>query len=93
MHEEILIFIHKRFPINCSWLEGNCYYFAVILKERFQCGQIYYDIIDGHFVWGCNGKYYDWTGEIKPKGKLIPWRIFKQYDKIQYEVIMRDCVR
>ena len=93
MHEEILDFINRRFKENCHWLDGNCYYFALILKDRFPNGFIYYDVTYGHFMYEVNGRFYDWSGEIAPKGKIAPWKIFHLYDKVQYEVIMRDCVR
>ncbi len=93
MHEEILDFINRRFKDNCHWLDGNCYYFAVILKERFPGGQIYYDMINCHFCYGINGKFYDWTGAILPDGRLIPWKVFKLFDKTYFERVMRDCVR
>ena len=25
-------FIQRRFPVDCNWTNGNCYYFAVILN-------------------------------------------------------------
>lgn len=33
-------FINRRFPNDCNWLSGNCYYFAIILKDRFPEGNI-----------------------------------------------------
>lgn len=93
MHEEILDFINRRFKENRHWLDGNCYYFALILKDRFPNGSIWYDVTYGHFMYRANGRFYDWSGEIEPKGKIVPWKIFHLYDKVQYEVIMRDCVR
>lgn len=42
---EVLEFIHRRFPVDCDWLSGNCFYFAIILKSNFKSGDIYYDVI------------------------------------------------
>ena len=36
----------------------NCYYFAMILKDRFN-GEIYYDVINGHFLTLIKYKLYD----------------------------------
>ena len=63
MEEEVLEFIKRRFPIDCKWTDGNCYWFAKILAERFGM-QIYYLPIVGHFVAGfdSDGKFYDYNG-------------------------------
>jgi hypothetical protein len=49
---EILEFIHRRFPQDCHWLDGNCFWFALILKKRFPNVEIFYFPIQGHFVVG-----------------------------------------
>ena len=59
-------FINRRFKEDCNWINGNCYYFALILRDRFPGGIIYYDVINGHFIYQYNGNYYDWTGIIYP---------------------------
>lgn len=88
MQNLILRFI-KRFK-DCDWLAGNCYYFAVILTERF-AGDIYYDVAPGHFVAKIEGEYYDYNGAYKAE-KPIPWKTFKEYDSLQYKRIIRDCI-
>jgi len=90
---EILEFIRRRFTTDCHWLDGNCYYFAVILKARFPSGKIFYDVTNGHFVFLTDGKYYDWTGEVEPDGELIEWQRFGDYDRLRKERIIRGCVR
>ena len=56
---EVLEFTHRRFPVDCHWLDGNCYFFALILLDRFPIGKILYDVIDGHFVCEIDGKKYE----------------------------------
>ena len=90
---EVLEFIHRRFPVDCNWLSGNCFYFAIILKSNFKSGDIYYDVINGHFLFLYDGKYYDWSGIVIPDGVLIRWKDFKKYDPLQYDIIVRDCVQ
>lgn len=92
MDSNVLEFIHRRFPVDCNWISGNCYYFALILKDRFPGGTVYYDVIDGHFVYLYNGRYYDWTGIIEPKGYLVEWDKFAEYDIIQKKRIVEDCL-
>lgn len=89
----ILEFIKRRFPTDCNWLTGNCYYFSLILKDRFPSGIIYYNVILGHFVFKYEDKYYDWTGEIMPEGYLVEWEKFDEYDELQKQVIVRDCIK
>jgi hypothetical protein len=92
MQDQILEFIHRRFKNDCNWTTGNCYYFAIILKDRFPEGKIFYDVILGHFVFCYENKFYDWTGCIKPYGYLVEWDKFDDYDTLQKQVIIRDCI-
>lgn len=89
---EILDFIKCRFPVNCNWLNKNCYYFSLILKDRFPEGTIYYDVINCHFVFKYENQYYDWTGAVNSNNCLVEWDKFDEYDNIQKQVIIRDCI-
>lgn len=84
----VLQFI-KRFTDN-KWVTGNCYYFAIILKERFN-GIIYYDVINSHFITLIDNIYYDFNGIIIPD-KPIKWDSFKEYDYIQYNRIIKEII-
>lgn len=96
MDEQVIGFIRRRFPSDCNWLTGNCYYFALILHDRFPWGRIMYDTTDGHFVVEIDGVRYDWTGAVDDSDgqhNYVPWREFrKHYDELQYERIERDCI-
>lgn len=92
MKNEVLEFIHKRFKDNCNWMDGNCYYFAIILKDRFPEGTIYYDVIYGHFVFQYQEDYYDWTGIVNSNWHLIEWDKFDKYDSLLKQRIVRDCI-
>lgn len=91
MEKEILDF-NKRF-IDNNWVSGNCYYYAVILKERFG-GKIYYDCIAGHFIVEINGKFYDFNGEYTPTNLkcVILWSKFNKYDSLQKKRIIKNCI-
>lgn len=95
---EVLKFISERFPNDSDWKNGNCYYFARILNDRFKDGAVYYDVIDGHFVFKLHGKYYDHAGRVRYSDDnsfqhyLVPWDDFDEYDSIQKERIIRDCL-
>lgn len=89
---EVLDFIKRKFKDDFNWTKGNCYYFAVILKDRFPKGKIYYDVIYGHFVFKYENIYYDWTGIVEVTGHLVEWSKFNKYDVLQKERIIRDCI-
>ena len=94
MQDEVLEFINRRFPKDCNWLNGNCYYFALILKDRFPNGRILYDAIYGHFIFQLNGKAYDYSGELVwPGGAyVVYWDDFDKYDPLLKQRIIRDCI-
>lgn len=99
MENEILEFIHRRFKDNCQWLNGNCYYFALILKERFSCynPELYYDVVEGHFMCMIENKFYDWSGLITYSDEysykyLKNWCIYKLEDPLHYSRIVRDVI-
>ena len=93
---EIIKFICRRFPIDNNWMNGNCYYFALILKDRFN-GKIFYDVIDGHFVTQIDGINYDWLGvvSIVDSGKhhYVDWEKFDEYDKLQKQSVIDGCIK
>lgn len=88
---EVLEFIYRRFQGDSDWLTGNCFYFALILCERFKYLNIYYAPIAGHFVAGHNDKYYDWCGEYEDEIPILLTEI-EQSDPLWYSRIVRDCI-
>lgn len=92
IQDEVLEFIHRRFPIDSHFMDMNCYYFAMILKARYHQASLWYDVVMGHFVTLIDGKYYDWTGIVEPDGYLVEWEHFDEYDSLQKQVIIRDCI-
>ena len=93
MAQEIIEFIHRRFPTDCNWLDGNCYYFAVILRARFG-GHIYYNLIQGHFLFELQHRFYDWTGEVTNINldDLVLWPDYKYIDYLHYNRIVKDVI-
>lgn len=64
--KEVIEFIHKRFPDDCNWKNGNCYFFALILVGRFRNLKIYHEPVIGHFMAGDGERFYDFSGRINP---------------------------
>lgn len=94
MQDEVLEFINRRFQKDCNWLDGNCYYFALILKDRFPEGRIWYNLVYGHFLFELGDKYYDFSGLLNPSMvySAVPWDNMEVYDKLWKERIIRDCI-
>ena len=94
MQDEVVEFIQRRFSQDCHWRDGNCYYFALILKDRFPESRIVYDTIYGHFFIEYKGKCYDHSGElVLPGGAYaIYWDEFDKYDNNQNQRIIKDCL-
>lgn len=96
MKDIILNFIRRRFSKDCDWLNGNCYWFAVILCARFKDKLIiYYEPVVGHFYAGYKdgSMFFDWEGahtnlEFKP----IALEEIEKEDKIWYSRLIRDCI-
>jgi hypothetical protein len=51
---EVIEFINRRWKKDANWLDGNCYYFALILKHRFPEGRIWYEA-DINYEFGFRG--------------------------------------
>ena len=86
-------FINRRFPKDSNWMNGNCFYFALILSKRFH-GEIWYDQIDGHFLSKIAGYFYDYEGVPKEETKgMISLNDIRLQDKLFYDRLMRDCVK
>ena len=93
LKDEILEFINRRFKVDCKWTDGNCYYFALMLKERFG-GEIYYVPIEGHFVCKIGEKYYDFRGQCQRfQSKPLTLETIAKNDINWYNRIWKDCIR
>lgn len=92
LSEEILDFVVRRFPIDCHWRDGNCYWFAVILAERFDL-DIYYDPIDGHFMAGNDRFVWDYAGHPFINNGYYLLEDIKKNDESWYARLERDCMR
>lgn len=94
MIDEVIEFIKRRFPHNNNWLNGNCYYFALILHERFPQSEILYDTLAGHFVIQYKNTLYDWYGIYMPEkySALVKWKNYESIDSAHYARIVRDVI-
>ena len=91
MHEQILDFIKRRWSKDSHWTDGNCLWFAMILHLRFPNTQIYYLPIEGHFIVGFEGYFYDWTGSLTLEEKPYLFSDIARDDPPYYSRLIRDC--
>lgn len=69
---------------------GYCYYFAVMLKERFG-GSIYYDTEKVHFALRVGDHLYDITGRITDTNTCwYDWEAYKRNNDV--DLIVRTCI-
>ena len=90
--QNIIDFIDRRFKdTDANWLHGNCYWFAQILKDRFDYLDIYYEPVLGHFLAGYDNNYFDYTGQVYPETVYsLNW--LKENEVHWYERILKDCI-
>lgn len=87
-------FIKRRFDIDCHWLDGNCYFFAMILTRRFPSLYKVYFPIEGHWMATDDEFFYDFNGACKKDGEVFyteDWLI--QNDIDLYCRIVEDSIR
>ena len=99
--KEILDFI-KHFSsfgeqvVDC-FSNGNCFWFAEILRRRFPNSYIVYNSLENHFACSIDCNIYDITGVIchvyENQSKWYPWRHYIKYDPTHAKRIQRDCIR
>lgn len=79
-------------PAKEMFLEGNCYWFAVILAKRFHA-EIYYIPEAYHFVAKLGDKYYDITGNVtKQYSGYRNWAEYKQEEPKHAEYVIRELI-
>lgn len=78
--------------IEDSFLHGNCYFFAKILKDRFR-GKICYLPIENHFITLIKGEYYDIRGKLNNIDETIfEWNRYKSFDEFDYKRVKRNWI-
>jgi len=84
-----------------TFTEGCCYWFALILLERFNMMEqtkeknacrLMYNQVDGHFACRINGELYDITGEIEYNKNWEEWPDWFMRETSYREVVVRDCI-
>lgn len=94
LHNQIMSFITRFANAQDCLLNGCCYWFAYILKERFaedaDC-TIMYNVLENHFATQIGAELYDVTGMVT-SDHYIPWEKMPDYDASECKRIIRDCI-
>lgn len=97
MRTEVLEFIKRRFSKDCDWTNGNCWWFASILCERFAAvgAERWYCPVEGHFVTMIDGVFYDANGIFIPLKEEKPqrWKDLILDDATYAMRLVRDCMQ
>lgn len=93
--QEVLDFIKGMRQYGKSVVDlftrGYCYYFCIILKERFGDEvEIYYDVVEGHMVSKIGDSFFDITVEIEYNKYMKSFP--KEIDAAQLNIIIRDVI-
>lgn len=77
-----------------TFTNGFCYYFAVILKEKFPRGEIIYLPVQNHFVFSYGTQYlYDIRGNVTDLYFNSQLEIWNNYNDLPHKQrIKRDCI-
>lgn len=90
--------------VEHHFLNGGCYWFAVILKERFAAYKptIWYNTIENHFITEINNVLYDANGvyhayaferhNTDDYNEFYIWQDYKNFDPIHADRITRQCI-
>lgn len=91
---DILDFIKRRWTRDSNWTNGNCMWFAIILKLRFPEVEVCYLPIPGHFVVEFNKEYFDWTGQVEVSNQPVNnfFELMKE-DPLYAKRIIEACWR
>ena len=87
--------VNKEKELEDVFLNGNCYYFSIILKHRFPNMHIVYSQIDNHFMCLYDNRIYDIRGDITNNVMvydLFSWEDYMHYDKLDYGRVVKYCV-
>ena len=98
MKEKVLYFISQfQNPGTIkTFTEGCCYWFALILDERFKMSRcehrIMYNQVMGHFGCEIDGILYDINGEITDRENWEYWAEWFFKEPVYRKIVIRDCI-
>ena len=71
--------------------ECACFWFAIILHQRFKDSSIVYNPELVHFATKINGRVYDISGELSYPSDYVDWEDYR-LNSLDSSLIVRDCI-
>ena len=94
-----------REALEHYFLNGGCYYFAILLSNLYPGGAIYYHSVDNHFCYGIFDKtgvrnYYDISGKLDETyimksiqcHEMMSWEDYKQIEPLDAARVVDYCI-
>lgn len=75
-----------------TFTEGQCYWFAYILVNRFLLAEIAYNPVRNHFAARIASELYDITGRIENDGHWLDWDEYMQAEPLDAERVYENCI-
>lgn len=76
-NNEVANFLHRfhdfEHDVTYTFIHGCCYWFAIMMHERFPGSRIMLCKDAIHFVTEIDGRLYDITGDVTDKYEVEPW--------------------
>lgn len=90
---EVLEFIEVfQSPSNMTLFKDcACYWFAVILHERFEGSSIVYDPSNFHFATKIRDNVYDISGQVEYSSDYVDWEEYSNYS-YDSDIIIENCI-
>jgi len=97
LHNDVLDFISHFSDGKDMFLHGQCYYFMLILADRFHEQYICipcYNEVRNHFALLIDGTLYDASGAIDPDDDFswVMWKKYVKREPLGAKRVWRDCV-
>lgn len=98
LYKEVCEFI-ERFKcfdtgeVTQTFLNGYCYWFALILHDRFPNSEIMYYAVGKHFACKIKNRLFDITGDITHKNLFFePWEEYKEAYPSSAKWVTEYCI-
>ena len=90
--KQIVKFISTFCEVKDFFLNGGCYWFAVILQE-YCGGVIYYVPVVNHYIVKASDKFYDASGEVDySEYNPQEWDEYKKLDPAETRRLIKYCI-
>lgn len=100
---KVLAFIQQFKGQEKFYLEGFCYYFAAMLRERFSMDhdvdgrpfrtELWYNPVQNHFACFINGALFDASGAVVSTNEWLQWDVYREVEPLDSSRTVRYCIQ